>query len=290
MHTEDNAKIVMEVIYSRESDLKKPITMLCSMLKDIFRSRELAWRLFVRNTSALYRQSFLGYIWTILPPIAVTLIFLFLQRSRIINVEDTGVPYEVYVLSGVVLWQLYYDAVFSPLKIVGDSKAMLAKTNFPREALIMAGVYDVLLNSIIRFSLLLLVMVFYGITPAVSMLYVPLGIISILVFGLMCGLLLTPISLLYDDIQKALALAMSMLFLLTPVVYPPTLLNENSVALLLNPIATLLLTTRSWLINTMDINHLSIFFAITVTSFLALMICWVLYRVALPHLICRIGS
>jgi lipopolysaccharide transport system permease protein len=66
------------------------------MGRDLLASRELAWRLLVRNISAQYRQSLLGYAWAFVPPIFTSLIWIFLQSQKVLGVGDTGMPYVVY--------------------------------------------------------------------------------------------------------------------------------------------------------------------------------------------------
>ena len=62
------------------------------MFSDLLASRELAWRLFVRDTSAKYRQTFLGYAWALLPAVATTLVWTLLNSSKILQVGETDIP------------------------------------------------------------------------------------------------------------------------------------------------------------------------------------------------------
>ena len=135
-----------ETVYSPDSELRNPGRLVHSMMSDLLASRELAWRLFVRNISAQYRQSLLGYFWAFIPPLFTTLIWVFLNSQNILDIGDTGMPYPLFVLTGTVLWQTFADALDSPLKLVSKSKAMLAKINFPREALILTRSGMVLFN------------------------------------------------------------------------------------------------------------------------------------------------
>src|SRR5688572_9621685 len=93
-------------VYSPESALRRPIHLLRDMFRDLSASRELAWRLFVRDTSARYRQSLLGYVWALLPPIFATITFVLLNQNGILQTSETPVPYPAYVLIGTLLWQV----------------------------------------------------------------------------------------------------------------------------------------------------------------------------------------
>ncbi|HWB01151.1 MAG TPA: hypothetical protein VG713_21825, partial [Pirellulales bacterium] len=206
-------------VYTPESPLRHPGRMAREMLRDLVASRGLAWRLFVRDTSALYRQSLLGYLWAFLPPIVTTFTFTFLNSQSILSVGETPVPYPAFVMIGTVLWQVFLDALNSPLKMVQASRGMLTKINFPREALILAGLADVLFNLLIRSLLLVPVFLYYQLPISASMLLFPLAVAGLILLGLTIGMLLTPFGLLYGDVGRAVTLFAGFWMLLTPVVY-----------------------------------------------------------------------
>ncbi|MDQ3256183.1 MAG: ABC transporter permease, partial [Acidobacteriota bacterium] len=86
-----------EVTYTPESSFKHPVQFLAQMVRDLLASKELAWRLMVRDISAQYRQSFFGFAWAFLPPIAMGVGFTLANNANIINVGDTDLPYTAYV-------------------------------------------------------------------------------------------------------------------------------------------------------------------------------------------------
>lgn len=278
-----------EVIYTPESLLRHPIKLARSMAHDLWASRELAWRLFVRNISAQYRQSLLGYLWAFLPPIFTTLIFVFLNSQKILNIGETSIPYPAYVMMGTLLWQGFVDALNSPIKLVTSSKSMLVKINFPRESLILAGVGEVLFNFTIRLVLMLIVFIWFRIAVTPMILLAPFGILALMALGLMIGILLTPIGILYKDIEKGLLIITRMWFFLTPVVYPPPTKWPASLLAKVNPVSPLLITTRD-LLTTGKVSSLGGFWLIIGITLFLMLLGWVLYRLAMPHLIARIGA
>lgn len=278
-----------EVIYTPESQLRNPGKLVNSMIADIKASRELAWRLFIRNISAMYRQTMLGYFWAFLPPIATTLVWVFLNSQKIFNVGNTDIPYPVYVMIGTLLWQVFIDALNSPLKLVTSSKAMLVKINFPRESLIIAGILEVLFNFLIRVVLFVIILIWFNVAVPLTVFLVPIGILSLIMLGLMFGILLAPIGLLYQDIGRGIMIITSLWFFLTPIVYPaPTSYPANLIAKF-NPVSPLLVTTRDW-ITTGSVEHLSGFILVTVIAFILILLGWILYRISMPHLIARMGA
>ncbi len=79
MSVRDGSEEIREVVYTPQSQLRNPVALLRSMFSDLMASRELAWRLFVRDISSQYRQSLLGYAWAFLGPLITTLLWVFLM-------------------------------------------------------------------------------------------------------------------------------------------------------------------------------------------------------------------
>jgi len=259
------------------------------MFHDLWASRELAWRLLVRNISAQYRQSLLGYVWAFLPPIATALIWVFLNSQKIVNAGETDIPYPVYVMIGTLLWSSFTDALNSPLNSITGSKSMLAKINFPREALLLAGLGDVGFRLMIRLIVLALVFLWFQVAIPTTILLAPFGILTLIALGSMIGLLLVPIGMLYNDVPRGLGMALQLWFYITPVVYQP--LTQGLLATLtqVNPISTILVTTRNWLA-VGDLAPAPGFGLILGATLVLLFVGWVLFRLAMPHLIERISA
>lgn len=278
-----------ETVYTPESGLRHPQTLFREMFRDLLASRELAWRLFVRDISARYRQTFLGYIWAFLPPIVTTGTFVFLNASGVFKVGATALPYAAYVMIGTLLWQVFADAMQCPIRVVTASKAMLAKINFPREAILLAGLGEVLFNFLIRLVLLVAVFIWFRIPPPITALLLPVGVLAIIGFGFMLGVLLTPIGLLYQDISQGLVLMTGFWMFLTPVVYPPPTAGTMVTFVKWNPASPLIVATRDW-ITVGPTTHMTAFIIVAAFTLVFLFAGWILYRLALPHIIERIGN
>ncbi len=259
------------------------------MFADLMASRELAWRLIVRDIKARYRQAFLGFVWAFLPPVATTLVFVFLNRNGIISVGDTDIPYPAFVMIGTLLWQLFADSLTAPLTMITGSKSMLTRINFPREALILAGIGQTLFDFTVRLLLFAAVVAYFRLSLPLTALLAPLGILAIIGLGLMIGILITPLGVLYTDISRSLPILTGFWMLLTPVVYPPA--NEGVLGFLAryNPISPLIVTTRAWLTSGAS-DYLAPFLLVAVLTLVLLMLGWLIFRISLPHLISRIGT
>jgi len=287
--TEENSHQANETVYTAASRLRDPVRLVRSMFRDLIASRELAWRLFIRNISARYRQTLLGYLWAILPPIVATAVFIFLRRSGFFKVEETSVPYIAFVFTGMVLWQTFVDAVFSPLRMINQSKSMLVKINFPHEALLLAGVAEVIFNALIRCVLLAFVLIWQDVSVPISVLLSPIGLSVLILVGLGFGVFLAPFAVLYHDVEQALAVVLTLWMFVTPVLYPAPNAWPGSLTMTLNPVSPVLDTTRAWILTGFP-NHINSFIVVAMATIVLLFVGWVLYRLALPILIERMGA
>ncbi|HTI99145.1 MAG TPA: ABC transporter permease [Dongiaceae bacterium] len=275
--------------YSPESSLRHPAQMLRNMFRDLVASRELAWRLFLRDTSAQYRQSLFGYVWAFIPPLMASLPFVFLSSQGVMNIKGTSIPYAAYAMIGTIVWQIFVDALNTPLKIVILSKVMLAKINFPREAIILSGLGQVLFGFLIRLVLLVGIFLWFHIPPPATVFLFPLGVLALILMGTMVGIFLTPFGLLYSDVQMTIPVFTMFLMFLTPVVYPPPTQGLAAQVMQWNPLAPLMVVTRNWL-TTGSMEQSGAFFLVLAATLLLLFVGWVIYRLALPHVIARIGN
>ena len=275
--------------HTPESKLRHPILLLKEMFRDLGSSRELAWRLVIRDISAQYRQTALGYFWAIFPPLVTSLVFILLRSSAVMDIKEIGMPYPAYVMMGTVFFQFFVDALNAPLKVVTESKAILTKINFPREAFILSGIGQVLFSFAIKLILLTLFFVYYKVSISWTIILVPIPLLGLLMLGTVLGILLIPIGLLYKDIQSALLVATQGLVFLTPVAYPPSVEGTLGKIIALNPITPLLMGAKTLVIRGIP-GELSSSLMVFGFIVLFLFIGWIIYRLALPIIIERIGA
>jgi len=277
-------------VYTPESVLRGPSGMIRDMVADLLAGRELAWRLAVRDIKAQYRQTFLGLLWAFIIPLANTAVWFFLNLSGVVDFSGTEMPYPVYVFIGTILWAIFSDAVNAPLQQVLSSRPMLAKLNFPREALIVSGVYQTLFNALIRMLLVLLVLPFCGVNMwHQGLLLLPLGLLSMILVGTSLGLLITPLGALYNDIGRAIPLLMQFAMFVTPVVFPMPKEGWALSLFMANPLTHILNTCRHWIAG-WPVDNLILFLIVNIVAIMLLLLLWAVYRLAMPILIERMSA
>lgn len=259
------------------------------MCRDLHDSKELAWRLFVRDFSSRYRQSFLGVFWAFLPAVLSGIVFIVLQAKGVVNLGKVDMPYPVFAIIGTTLWQIFSESVTAPLRTVQSSTSMLAKINFPREALIVAAFYDILSSLGIKSIVILVVMLLFKMPLTLGLLFSIPAVLVLVLFGMALGLVLTPIGMLYRDVGSALAVIVPFWFFATPVVYPPPQTFPYSLVARLNPVSPLLVGSRD-LMTMGTIPDVWPFTVVTACTMVGLLAAWLVYRVAMPIIVERMSA
>ena len=278
-----------QVIYSPESRLRHPRIMLWEMWRDLLASRELAWRLLVRDISAKYRQSFLGIFWAMIPAVVTAAGFTLAKNNGIVNIGTTDLPYPAYVMFSMTLWQTFIEALNAPIQGLTAGKAMLAKINFPREALILSKLGEVFFNFGTKLILIILLFIWFKMPVSTSAILAPVALIHLVALGTFIGLMLAPIGTLYQDISRAIALLTSFWLFLTPVVYPVPSDGVFGTIVKFNPVTPLLVTTRE-LATTGTISDPIGFWIASGISLIGLFVAWIVYRISIPYVVERISS
>jgi len=278
------------VVYTPESRVRHPLQLFKEMGRDLLASRELAWQLMVRDISAQYRQSFLGIFWAVIPPIVMAAGFTLASNSKVIAIGATDLPYPAYVMFSMTLWQTFVEALNAPVQAVAEAKQMLAKINFPREALILAKLGQVFFNFAIKLILIVGLFVWFQIPVSWSAILAPVALIHLVMLGTFFGLLLTPFGALYQDFSKGLTLATGFWLFLTPVIYPvPSGSGIFGAIVKLNPVTPLLVTTRE-LATKGVVSDPQGFWVASLIAIVGLLLAWMVYRLAMPFVVERMSS
>lgn len=282
-------KQLPKTIYTSESRVRHPIQLAKEMGRDLLASRELAWQLLVRDIKAQYRQSLLGIFWAFLPPAITTIALLVAKDVGAINVGETSMPYPAYVMFSMALWQTFVEALNGPVAAVAEAKPMLAKINFPREALILAKVGEVFFNFGIKLILIVGLFLWFWIPVSWTVILAPVALIHLVGLGTAFGLWLSPLGALYQDVSRAIPLVMTPWLLLTPVIYPPPTTGWFSVLVNLNPVTPLLVAIRD-LATVGGVSDAVGFWLASGLMVVLLLSGWLFYRLAMPFIIERMSS
>ena len=214
------------------------------MIMEAFESRELAWRLFIRDFSARYRQSALGVLWAVILPMIAVGTFVLLNSSGLLNVGETSVPYPVYALLGLTIWWLFAEGLVTASNSIVKGGSMVVKINFPKETLIFAATGEAVFGLLVRVVLLAVVLVIFQVAPKWTVVFFPFTLVPLLLLTVGLGFILSLLAVVVRDVANIVVLLTSFLMLLTPVVYPPPESGLLAVIMALNPLTGLVTAVR----------------------------------------------
>ena len=223
-------------------------------------------------------------------PITTAVVWIVLNGSGVIKLTDTGMPYPLYAFSGTLIWSIVVDAINAPTKSTNSARSILSKINFPKEALILSGIYKLLFNSAIKIVLVFVFVIFFEIAFSWSMLAFPLVVLGALVLGTAIGLLISPLGLLYKDIGRMISFGLTFVMYITPVVYViPTKPGLLQTLMLYNPFTPLLITTRDLLMGQSP-EYISAFLIVLLCCLPLLFIALVFYKLSIPIIVERLSA
>ena len=207
-------------IYSANHVYKQGIfNIFKGMINNIFNSRELIWRLFLRDFSARYKQSLLGWAWIFLMPIITMGTFLLLNISGIIRIGQIPVPYPIFGLLGFSLWQTLSNGLAILTTSVTGASSMVRDINFPKEALVISSIGQAIVDFLIRLGLVLAVYFLYRLSPSILILFFPLYILPIFLLTLGLGFFTSLMNVIVRDTINFINVGMSFFLFLMPIMY-----------------------------------------------------------------------
>jgi lipopolysaccharide transport system permease protein len=195
-------------------------------LVEFARRRELLWHMTVRHLRGQYKQSILGYAWTILNPLSLMLILSFVF-STILRFDSQGIPYPLFIFVGLLPWLFFSGALASATDSVVGASNLVTKVYFPREILPTAAALTKVVD--LGFGLLILagLMVYFGHPPEITTVWVPVLFSIHFLFTLGLSLPLAALNLFFHDVRYLVGVALTLWFYLTPVIYPVDIVPQK---------------------------------------------------------------
>ncbi|MCW3054917.1 MAG: putative type transporter superfamily [Chthonomonadales bacterium] len=257
------------------------------MVRELYLSRELTWRLFLRDFAARYRQSFLGYIWAIVPSLVMVATFSWLNRTRVLPIGATILPYPVFVLLGMTVWQLFAGGLTSTTQSLVSAGSIITKINFPRETLVLAAFGQSLFEFLLRLALLAGAFALYRVVPAWTILFLPLILIPLCLLTLGLGFICALINGVFRDAGQMVTFVLTFWMFLTPVVYPAPPGDALTLMHRINPVSPFLIAAQD-LATRGALSQPGNFAIGCVISLLVFLVGWRLFHVSEPRIAERI--
>lgn len=224
-------------------------------LNELYHYKDLFLTLTYREYKVRYAQTFLGFFWAFLQPIA-TLIIFSLIFGRAIKIDTGNIPYPIFALSGMVAWTYFSFVVSQAGKVLINSQSMIQKIYFPRLILPLSQAIIGLVDFAITLILLIIAMLWYGVMPSNNIYYLPFFLIMAILAALSIGIWISALTIRYRDFMHIIPFLIQIGLYATPVAYS-TLYIPSKYHLLyycLNPMAGVVEGFR-WCIIGQDTIH-----------------------------------
>lgn len=214
-------------------------------LRHLLAYRELLFFMLGRNLKASYTQSMLGFYWAVLNPLVHGLIFT-AAFAVIVRIEVGETPYFLFVLTGLLSWNLLSHAVADTTESLVEHENLLSKVPFPREVIPLSAVLARILDFLFALLVLMaIILVFrWPLHPQMWVL-LPLLLLQVL-FAVGVGLCASMANLFFRDVRQMVTVGMPLWMFLSPVIYPINLVPDHLQGLYhLNPMVGLIGAYRS---------------------------------------------
>lgn len=194
-------------------------------LRELWEYRELLFFFAWRDIKVRYRQTVMGALWAIIQPF-LTMVIFSLFFGRLANVPSDGVPYPIFSFSALVPWTFFANALTQASNSLVFNANMVKKIYFPRLALPIATVVAGVVDFAIAFIVLLGIMFYYGFTPTINILWLPLLLLLALVTSIGVSLWLSAMNVQFRDVRYTIPFITQAWLFITPIAYPSSLLSE----------------------------------------------------------------
>ncbi|MBA3439333.1 MAG: ABC transporter permease [Pyrinomonadaceae bacterium] len=194
-------------------------------VRELWEYRELLYFLVWRDVKVRYKQTVLGATWAIIQPFFTMLVFS-LFFGRLAKMPSDGIPYPIFSYAGLVPWMFFAHGLSQTSNSIVGSAGLITKVYFPRLAIPLATVLSGVVDFLLAFSVLLLMMLYYGVVPTINMLWLPVFLLLALVTSLGVGLWLSALNVEYRDVRYMVPFITQFWMFATPIVYPSSLLSE----------------------------------------------------------------
>ncbi len=184
---------------------------------ELWRFRELIGFLAWRDVKVRYKQTLLGAAWAVLQPALLMVVFtLFLSR---VGGRTGDVPYPLFAYAGLLPWTFFATAITNAGNSVVGSERLITKIYFPRLAIPFSGAAAAVVDFVFAFGLLVVLMIYYGVAPGISLVFLPIVLIPIGLTALGVGTLLAALNVYYRDFRYVIPFLVQLWMFATPTVY-----------------------------------------------------------------------
>jgi ABC-type polysaccharide/polyol phosphate export permease len=242
--------------------------------KEIFRYRELLRNLVSRDIKKRYKRSALGFLWVMLDPLLMLLIF-YVIFSGLFG-SSTG-KYSTYAMSGIILWQFFSQGTKVASIAFLQNRNLINKIYLPKAVFPLSIVSSSLVHFIFSLVPLFIIILFSGIKPGFSLLLLPYVVVVVFIFSLGIALTVATLAVFAHDVTYIYDVLLLGWMYLSAIFYPVSILPEKLQLLMyFNPLYHYISLFRGCLYDTsfLTAGHIA---SGTVFAVLSFLLGWSIY-------------
>ncbi|MCX7910904.1 MAG: ABC transporter permease [Endomicrobia bacterium] len=227
---------------------------------------DLITELAKKELKVRYKNSFLGYLWSILSPLTSAVVF-FVAFKIVIKLKIEN--YVLFLISGLFCWQWFTNSLLGSANLFLNNANLIKKVSFPRDTLVYSMVINDMVHFILSFPVIFLFMGLYRQNFSYYLFLLPIAIILQFFFVSGMSLIISSINLFFRDLERLVVVFTNLLFYATPIIYSEEMVPlKYKIILSLNPMANFVILYRDLLLsNRVQINILMLCFIYSIGFF-----------------------
>ncbi len=187
-------------------------------LRELWKFRELLYFMLLRDIKARYKQTALGPLWIVINPL-VQMVVLSVIFGAVAKLPMGDIPAPLFIYSTLLAWTFFEGGLSKGANSLRSSRALMSKVYFPRLIIPVIGYGAQFIDFLISFVILVGMCMYFGYTPTVTILWIPVFLLMLTVIGLAIGLLFAPAITYFWDVGVILQHSVRLLMYSSPVVY-----------------------------------------------------------------------
>lgn len=230
------------------------------MIANLWNYRHLIKRLALSDFKLRYKNSVLGFFWSLLEPLLMLLV-LYVVFTNLMRVQVEH--YQLFLLLGIVSWNFLAKGTGMSLNCILGKPGLVKHVYFPREVLVMSSCITALMMAMLEFLVFAIFMIVFGVIPGLTVIYFPLILFIefILILGLSFGL--GALNVYYRDVQYMWAVVLQAGFFAAPIIYPMSILPPKIASVIMfNPMTRIIEMFRDSVIYSTQLRVMDVSYAL----------------------------
>jgi ABC-type polysaccharide/polyol phosphate export permease len=219
------------------------------IIRNLYDNRQLLKHFIGRDLKVRYHNSILGYGWSVLEPLALTVTFYILFAI----LSDSEDPYRpLTILLGILAWSLFAKTFSNGTTCIQRSSSLIKRVYFPREIFIFSKSGFNMVQFLLSLLVIIPLLIHYDLMPSKQILLLPVALVMILILATGLAFFTSILQTKARDIEHMVTIGLRISFYLSPVFYPLEMITGGRIPsqyigayLIINPMATYITMIRS---------------------------------------------